>query len=223
MIWGHTENLDDRDAVVFPEVLFFVEYLVDCSNPAKFFIRLHWKGNVMILYLLRHAIAAERGSAAYSDSDRPLTPEGKEKMEQAADSFPSLIGEVGLIASSPYLRARETAMIAAHRLRGGKKIRIVELLAPGGSIDELFQFLEECRHYRAVMVVGHEPDLGTLASLLLGVDRSAIELKKGALCAVSISGTIAKGCGLLIFLLQPKQLRALRIAEKVSRHHPKKK
>lgn len=177
----------------------------------------------MILYILRHAIAAERGTGGFADPDRPLTEEGIDKMEAAAGSFPLLIGEVGLIASSPYRRARETAMIAARHLKATKKVRIVDILASGSTMNDLFTFLNESKKHDSVLMVGHEPDLSILASTLIGVERSAIELKKGSLCALSLNGPIAAGCGTLLFLLQPKQLRALRIEEKVSRQHRKKK
>jgi len=177
----------------------------------------------MIVYILRHAIAAERGTGGFDDRDRPLTEEGIEKMNAAAESFPSLIGEVDLIAASPYRRARETAVIAARHLNAEKRILLVDSLAPGGATNDLIAFLNERRKLSAVMLVGHEPDLSMLASSLLGIDRSAIELKKGSLCALSLNGTIAAGGGSLLFLLQPKHLRAMRIDQPLKRHIKMKK
>jgi phosphohistidine phosphatase SixA len=65
------------------------------------------------IYLLRHGIAEN----STPDSDRALTPEGREKLRRVlarardADVAPSLI------LSSPYRRALETAEIAAPRPR----------------------------------------------------------------------------------------------------------
>lgn len=177
----------------------------------------------MVLYILRHAIAAERGTGGFSDADRPLTSEGIQKMEAAAESFPMLIGNVDLIATSPYRRARETASIAARHLKATKKIHIADVLASGSAVNELYAYLNECKKYSSVLLVGHEPDLSMLASSLLGVNRSAIELKKGALCALSLNGTIAAGSGTLLFLLQPKQLRALRFHRIMKPQSQKKK
>ncbi|HTP13531.1 MAG TPA: hypothetical protein VMM37_07865, partial [Bacteroidota bacterium] len=61
----------------------------------------------------------------------------------------------------------------------------------------------------SIMVVGHEPDLGYLASSLLGSESSIVEFKKGALCAIEVSTLPPRGKGKLIWHLQPKHLRSL--------------
>ena len=44
------------------------------------------------LFILRHAIAVERGTKGYeNDSERPLTPEGDEKLRQVAKALRRLI------------------------------------------------------------------------------------------------------------------------------------
>ena len=68
----------------------------------------------MELYILRHAIAVERGSPGFEeDSTRPLTPAGEGKMRQIAKGMRALSVDPDLILSSPYVRARQTAEIVA--------------------------------------------------------------------------------------------------------------
>lgn len=163
----------------------------------------------MNLYILRHAVAVQRGSASYPNDDRPLTPKGIEKMKKEAECFPSLIKTIDVIYSSPLLRAKETAQIAAASLRAEKKIVITDALLPGADENEIFAVLNSEKGKEHVMIVGHEPHLSVTASVLIGVENSVVELKKGALCCISISGAVKKGNGQLRWLLQPKQLRAM--------------
>jgi phosphohistidine phosphatase SixA len=62
-----------------------------------------------------------------------------------------------------------------------------------------------------VMIVGHEPQLSALASLLVAGSPDAVrlELKKGGLIALELSGRADRG-GMLLFMLTPRQLRRLR-------------
>ena len=163
----------------------------------------------MRVYLLRHAIAAERGSAAYADDDRPLTEEGKAKMSKAAKGLATLIGDIDVILTSPLIRAHDTARIAGRALRAENKVQVCKELSAGNSLKNLMTYLAKFRSLNAIMLVGHEPDLGFIASHLLGSDGSIIEFKKGSLCCIEVSTLPPRTKGTLIWHLQPKHLRAL--------------
>jgi phosphohistidine phosphatase len=163
----------------------------------------------MNLYILRHAVAVQRGSVHYPNDDRPLTKEGIEKMQKEAECFPWLIRKIDSLFTSPLSRAKETAEIAAKSLNAEKKIMITDALLLGADEDEIFELLNREKDNENVMIVGHEPHLSFTASSLLGTENSVIELKKGALCFISINGTVKRGNGQLRWLLQPKQLRAM--------------
>jgi phosphohistidine phosphatase SixA len=70
-------------------------------------------------------------------------------------------------------------------------------------------YLSKFKELESIMIVGHQPDLGHLASALLGVDNAVIEFKKGALCAMDVAGFSAPRSGTLLWHLQSKHLRAL--------------
>ncbi len=78
----------------------------------------------MNLYIVRHAIAVDEGTADFEDSQRPLTDKGRRKMRQIAKGLRALGVEFDLILSSPYLRAQETAEILAECVQDEEKDRL---------------------------------------------------------------------------------------------------
>jgi len=163
----------------------------------------------MELYILRHGIAVERGTPGYKkDSDRPLTPEGEEKMRQIADAMRGMDLKFDLILSSPYARAEQTAKIVAGEL--DEDVSYSVYLVPGGNALELIGEINDERPQR-VLLVGHEPDLSNLISVLItGGSDAGIELKKGWLCRLTTEKLVFGKCARLNWLLTPKQLRELR-------------
>jgi len=163
----------------------------------------------MEIYILRHGIAVERGSPGYKkDSERPLTDEGEEKMRQIAKAILAMDLKFDLILSSPYVRAQQTAEIVAAEL--DQEVTFTELLVPDGNSLELIREINDEKPQR-VLLVGHEPDLSQLVSILLtGDSETAIELKKGGLCKLTADRLAFGRCATLNWLLTPKQLRAFR-------------
>jgi phosphohistidine phosphatase len=163
----------------------------------------------MEIYILRHAIAAERGTPGYKkDSDRPLTKEGEEKMHQIAEAMLGMGLQFDLILSSPYIRAKDTARIVAAEL--SEEVTLTDFLVPDGNALELIAEINDEKPQR-VLLVGHEPDLSRLVSLLVtGGAEAAIELKKGGLCKLSAEKLIFGQCATLNWLLTPKLLRSIR-------------
>jgi phosphohistidine phosphatase len=161
------------------------------------------------LYLVRHAIAAERGPKYPDDRLRPLTPAGSAKFK---DSVPGLI-EMGVVIdfvlTSPLVRARETATLLASGLKPKPALAEIEALAPGGRPQAIVEAIKaHCKRHRRLALVGHEPDLGELAARLIGA-RGTIEFKKGAICLIEVDGATPGGPGTLRWLLTPRALRAL--------------
>ena len=163
----------------------------------------------MELYILRHGIAVERGTPGYKkDSDRPLTPEGEEKMHQIADAMRGMDLKFDLILTSPYARAEQTAKIVAGEL--DEDVSYSDHLVPGANALELIGEINDERPQR-VLLVGHEPDLSNLISVLItGGSDAGIELKKGGLCRLTTEKLVFGKCARLNWLLTPKQLRELR-------------
>ena len=162
----------------------------------------------MEIYVLRHGIAVDRGSPGYKkDSDRPLTNEGEEKVHQIAKAILAMDLKFDVILSSPYVRAQQTAQIVATEI--DEEVTLSELLIPNGNPLELIRELNDEKAQR-VLLVGHEPYLSGLISVLVtGDSDAAIELKKGGLCKLSADRLAFGQCATLNWLLTPKQLRSL--------------
>jgi phosphohistidine phosphatase len=167
----------------------------------------------MNLYIVRHAIAVEAGTSAYeADSLRPLTDKGKRKMEQIAQGLKELETEINLILTSPYLRAVETAKIL-RKIFDLRKSDVVETehLSPVGYGDQLVQLInEKYSTVENIALVGHEPSLGILASMLIAGDPNlSITLKKGGICRLAVDTLQYGRCATLEWLLAPSQLAKL--------------
>jgi phosphohistidine phosphatase len=163
----------------------------------------------MELYILRHGIAVERGTPGYKkDSERPLTTDGEDKMRQIADAMRGMDLKFDLILSSPYTRAEQTAKIVAGEL--DETVTFSNFLEPDGNALELIGEINDERPQR-VLLVGHEPALSSLISVLVtGASNAGIDLKKGGLCKLTTDKLSFGQCATLNWLLTPKQLRGMR-------------
>lgn len=166
----------------------------------------------MEIYFLRHAIAVEKqpGSLA-ADSKRPLTMEGANKMRQIARGMRRLKLDFDVIVASPYLRAKQTAEIAAAALDAKDKLIFSDNLAShGDSVQLVAELREHHRDCKSILLVGHEPSMSELISTLLVGSRSLqLVLKKGGLCKLTVSELRHGRCATLEWLLAPGQLRRL--------------
>jgi len=155
----------------------------------------------MEIYFLRHGDAGARDKWAGSDEERPLTPEGAARMEREAVALSRLALPVELILTSPLVRARQTAEIAARRLSLRDVLKEDSRLRPGFGVDGLSSILQDHRDVRALMLVGHEPDFSTVISTCIG--GGSVEMKKGGVARVDIASP-ALLRGVLVWLVPPR-------------------
>jgi phosphohistidine phosphatase len=166
----------------------------------------------MELYLLRHGLAVERGTAGFeNDSARPLTPKGRRQLRKIAAAMKQMDLNFDLILSSPLLRAKQTAEIVAAELKLKKRLKFSKALAPGGDAAVLFRQLERVKPSPGnVLLVGHEPDLSRLVSrLVTGGVQLKMDFKKGGLCRLDAENLRAGKCATLAWLLTPRQMKLL--------------
>ncbi len=164
----------------------------------------------MNLYILRHGIAVEMGTPGVGkDSERELTPEGKRKVRGIAAAMKALDLSFDLILTSPYVRAEQTATIVAEALEVKDRLELSDTLTPGGNMRDLIGEINRLRPTpEEALVVGHEPYLSELISLLLtgGTDGASVVMKKGGLCKLAIEKLRYGRCATLEWLLTPKQM-----------------
>src|ERR1043165_3270696 len=95
------------------------------------------------LYLVRHAVAEERGDKWPDDNKRPLTADGMSRMRKSARGLQRVGVTVDVILASALVRARQTAEILSAELDGHPAIVTSEALAPGGAFASLVAELEK--------------------------------------------------------------------------------
>jgi phosphohistidine phosphatase len=160
------------------------------------------------LYLVRHAIAADRGDAWPDDDLRPLTHEGMARMRAGVAGLRAMGVTFDSVLASPLVRARQTADLLVEDLR--PKLAVIEspALAPGRAPAEIARALSEAGGRASVALVGHEPDLGELAAWLIGA-QTPLVFKKGGVCCIECANPVHAGGGTLQWMALPKMLRAL--------------
>ncbi len=160
------------------------------------------------LYLIRHGVAAERGSDYPDDSKRPLTADGISRLRKEAKALAELDVDFDQIIASPLVRTKQTADIFAQALSSHPTVVLSDALAPAGTPTAVFQELGKHMRRARIALVGHEPNLGELAARLIGA-RTPIEFKKGAICRIDFEVFPPKGTGVLRWFVTPKILRRL--------------
>lgn len=160
------------------------------------------------LYLIRHAVAEERGPAWPDDTRRPLTPQGVRRMTRCARGLARLDVTFDQILTSPLVRAVQTADIVAGTYDAPPPIVTIESLAPESSPAAVLADLERYSRRRRIALVGHEPGLGELAARLAGL-RRALEFKKGAVCRIDVRAVPPAQPGTLRWFATPAMLRAI--------------
>ena len=163
----------------------------------------------MLAYLIRHAAALPKSAPGVSkDSLRPLTLEGVKQMKEAAAGL-ATVAKPELVVCSPYLRAMETARILASALESAPPVETSEALLPDASPSGALSFVGRARA-SSVALVGHEPQMGELASLMItGSTSSKFPFRKGAACCIEFPSEVAAGTGELRWHLTPEILRRL--------------
>jgi len=166
----------------------------------------------MNVYLLRHGIACDRNAKKFpNDDQRPLTQEGIERMREAAVGVAALIDQPDLILTSPLVRTAQTADVVAKSLGCEDRTETSDALRPGATTGIVRDILAARAPdgVESILLVGHEPDMGEIASGLIGAKGSVVEFKKGSLCAIYLDDEHLNRPGVLLWHLTAKQLRAI--------------
>lgn len=158
----------------------------------------------MELLLWRHAEAAE-ACAGQSDLKRRLTARGEKQACHVADWLRAHQPEHLRILVSPAVRCQQTALpltlpFATER-RIGPAAEVADLLAAAG--------WPEGDGHGAILLIGHQPTLGRLASLLLCGQESDWTIKKGALWWFSNRSRDGKTQTVLRCVLTPDMARPI--------------
>ena len=118
----------------------------------------------MDLYIVRHGIAIDREDPkSPPEAERFLTEEGIERTRQVAKGIAALGVHADLLISSPYVRAKQTAVLFAKALEySEQKIRQTDNLLPGAEPGAFLRELAREKNVSVVFCFGHAPSLADL-------------------------------------------------------------
>jgi phosphohistidine phosphatase len=160
----------------------------------------------MRVILFRHGPAGDRDPARWpDDAARPLTSRGERRTRLAALGLGRIAKKIERVMTSPFERADRTAKILGREL-GFEPVETLEALVPGGSSRKVIEALNQKPGASTVVVVGHEPDLGALAGLLVFNNGATIPLKKAGACSITFESAVRPGAGTLEWVAPPRML-----------------
>lgn len=127
----------------------------------------------MDLIIWRHAEAHE-AELHEDDMQRALTPRGRKQAERMAAWLDAQLPQGTRVLSSPAVRAEQTVKAL------GRKYKVRDALSPGASVVDVLETSGWPEARYPVMLVGHQPALGSLVAQLLGMPEAACAIRKGA-------------------------------------------
>ena len=127
----------------------------------------------MDLILWRHAEAVGENEAE-DDLARALTAKGERQAERMAEWLNRRMAHSTRVLASPAVRCQQTAKAL------GRKVRTIADLAPGGSVETVLRAARWPDAAEPVLIVGHQPTLGYVASLVVTGSAQPWAVKKGA-------------------------------------------
>src|SRR5262245_45597991 len=122
----------------------------------------------MRVIIFRHGPAGGRDAQQWpDDAQRPLSERGEERTHAAARGLIRIEPQLRLVVTSPLVRAEQTARILAETANG-VPLKTLAALRPSGSHRVIVDYLAALQQADDVVaLVGHEPDLGRLAGVLV--------------------------------------------------------
>lgn len=127
----------------------------------------------MDLLLYRHA-DAEDVTGAFSDHERALTEKGRQQAKRMAAWLNARLPADTRILVSPAVRAQQTA--AALK----REFTTSAALDTSTTCASVIKTLGPRRHTGTILLVGHQPTLGEMASFLLTGKAGGFSVKKAA-------------------------------------------
>jgi phosphohistidine phosphatase len=128
----------------------------------------------MDLLLWRHC-EAEPGEP---DLGRALTGKGEKQARRVAAWLHAQLPDSARVLVSPARRAQQTAAALAEL--APRRLKTVDALAPGASAEDVLAAARWPGARTAIVVVGHQPTLGWVASRLLAGAEADWTMRKGA-------------------------------------------
>lgn len=160
----------------------------------------------MELYLMQHGQAVSEDE----NPERPLSREGVTQIQASAAAMKTLGIVPDAILHSPKKRSKQTAALIAEAINFPYSDLIeTETVKPSAPAGETLAFLKPLLGCRSILIAGHLPSLGEIASALLSAGSKVhIHFENGGLCRLDVTSLPTTEAE-LHFHLTPDQLRLL--------------
>ena len=132
----------------------------------------------MELILWRHA-EAEAGGPDMPDEARELTEKGRKQARKMGEWLDRNLPDDCRILSSPAVRTFQTVEAL------GRKFKTSRALAPDAGAGDILDAAGWPDSDTPVLVVGHQPTLGRVASLIIAGQEQEWHLRKGSICWIA--------------------------------------
>lgn len=143
----------------------------------------------MDLILWRHAEAephvaeGEAGDHYELDLRRTLTPKGKRHAARVGAWLHRQLPDDVRVLSSPAKRCVQTVQAL------GRNFKLVDSLAPDSTAEAIIEAAGWPAHRQPALIVGHQPLLGQVASLLLAGSKQDWRIRKAGVFWISLKGS----------------------------------
>ena len=161
------------------------------------------------VFLLRHG-KSDWHAEFETDRDRPLAPRGTKAARRVGRFLAAAAGGPDLVLTSPALRARGTAELAAREGDWGCPVKVLSTLYGGTPEEVLGEVGLQDDAFESILLVGHEPTWSRLCERLTGA-----RARVPTACLVSVAldcdrwVEAATARGELLWLLPPRLLRSM--------------
>lgn len=162
-----------------------------------------WQNDGVQLYLLRHGIAEDNGPDG-TDESRRLTSDGRTKLKRVLEVAREAGVKPSMILTSPLVRARQTAEIAAGVLGYNGGLVESDALIPSADPAEIWEEIRVHKNEESVLLASHEPLMSQMTGFLLGTPSLLVDMKKGAIVRIDFDRFGASPRGVLKWMLTPK-------------------
>ncbi|HYV82108.1 MAG TPA: histidine phosphatase family protein [Pyrinomonadaceae bacterium] len=161
---------------------------------------------MLTLYLLRHA-KSSWDDASQKDFERPLNNRGRKACEVIGEVVEEKGIDFDLVLVSTALRTRQTIELVKERAKLRSEVRYDERIYEA-TVSQLLEVISQVDNDRkSVLLVGHNPGLEGLLTLLTGEDVrvTTANLAKIKIKATKWSASLANK-GTLDWIVRPKEM-----------------
>ncbi len=161
----------------------------------------------MRIVRVRHAEADAEAPEGLGDEARALTAKARALATAHFTALSERIGPISLVLTSPLVRTVQTAQMLSMVLKHDGPLRVHRCLLPDMPVGAVTPVIDEYSDENIVLV-GHQPTMGALATHLLGMQSFPKQVNPGTVIGIERADTepgAAPAPARLLFFAAPGQ------------------